>query len=526
LNFAINPKPSRKHLARLRRHLFTISPCHPPRVNPASSSRRTDLAVAITIFLAVVLTRCPTFLRSVLDWDESLYLLIAAQWRAGQLPYTTIWDNKPVGIYAIFAVFQAAFGAQIAAMRIATICFVSLAAYAAYRIAFTLCRQRRAGVLAAAAFVIASLSNDGLAANTEIFMAAFTSLAVCFALSPGRPVATGLLVGLMMGCAFMIKYVAIFEDPAILLLLLSRHARRDAPAAVLAMLAGAAIPLTAVIAIYAQAGDLPLWWACSVASNFRRVATQVQSGALIYAIQTQLWRWGPLYLLAGITLANALWRRNRAGWPNHLFLVLWFLGGCLGVAAAKSFYDHYFLQLLPVLCIIFGCSAAVAPPWSKSLFVIAVLALPGWAAVAALGDAARPVIAWRGGIVLLADGQKTIASDLAAPLAAAPDARIYVFDSQPILYSLVNRPPPTRFAFPSVLTTIFLANVADVDAVAEETRILAAEPLFIIRRPSPPRGANALNPPVYALLSQTLATHYRLWRRYPNALVYENTAVK
>ncbi len=495
-------------------------------MNPISPSRRTDLAAALAIFLAVFITRCPTFLRSVLDWDESLYDLIAAQWRAGHLPYTTIWDNKPVGIYAIFAVFQAVFGAPIAAIRIATIGFVSLAAYAVYRIAVTLCRQRQAGVLAAAAFVIASLSNDGLAANTEIFMAAFTSLAVCFALSPGRPVATGLLVGLMMGCAFMTKYVAIFEDPAILFLLLSRHNRRAAPGILLAVIAGAALPLAAVILTYAQAGALPLWWACSIESNFRRVGTQVQSGALSYAIQTQLWRWGPLYLLAGIMLVTAFLRKGRAGWPDHLFLALWFLGGCLGVAAAKSFYDHYFLQLLPVLCVVFGCSTCVAPRWSKPLLVIAVLALPGWAAFAALGDASRQVITWNHGIVLSADEPETIAADLAAPLAASPAATVYVFDSQPILYALLNRTPPTRFVLPSVLTTKFLANVAGVDAVAEETRILSLQPLFIIRRPKPVASANAANPAVYALLAETLAAHYRLWRRYPDALVYVSTAVR
>jgi 4-amino-4-deoxy-L-arabinose transferase-like glycosyltransferase len=498
----------------------------PARVKPVSSSWRTELAVALAICLAVFITRCPTFLRSVLDWDESLYFLIAAQWRAGHLPYTTIWDNKPVGIYAIFAVFQAVFCERVAAMRIATICFVSLAAFAVYRIAFAIGRRRLAGILAALAFVVGSLGNDGLAANTEIFMAAFTSLAVCAAFSTGRPIATGLVAGLLMGCAFMTKYVAVFEDPALLFLLLSRHRRQDAPAILLGVIAGAALPLATVVAAYAAAGELPLWWACSVAANFRRVGTQVQSGALAYAVHTQLWRWGPFYLLAGIMLVTSFFRKGRAGWSDHLFLALWFLGGCLGVAAAKSFYDHYFLQLLPVLCVTFGCAAATAPRWSRPAFIIAVLAFPGWAAFAALGDATRPVLTWNHGIILSSDEPETIAADLAAPLAATPQASVYIFDSQPILYALINRPAPTRFVLPSVLTTEFLAQVAGVDAVAEETRILATQPLFIIRRPIPVVSGNAADPAVYALLTQTLTTHYQLWRRYPDALVYISNAVK
>ena len=65
------------------------------------------------LILLAVLSRAPSFVMSVTDWDESLYVIMAGQWRAGHLPYTAVWDNKPIGIYAIFALFQSVFGDRI-----------------------------------------------------------------------------------------------------------------------------------------------------------------------------------------------------------------------------------------------------------------------------------------------------------------------------------------------------------------------------------------------------------------------------
>ena len=359
-------------------------------------------------FVAVSgLSRVPAFFRTVMDWDESLYFLVAAQWRAGQLPYTTIWDNKPVGIYAILAVFQALFGERVFAMRIASAVVGGLTAYVVYRIGRQLNGVGRRGpaLLAGGAYLICSLSNDGMAANTEPFMAGFTALAVLAAAGPGWPWRRGVLAGVLVGAAFMVKYVAVFEAPAVLLLLLLRHPTpgwRGRIGLALAFGAGAAAPLAATILLYWHAGALGLWWSASVASNFRRVGGAVPPGALAYAARLELLRLGPLLGLGLLVLAAAArlaWRRPwRPADGVTLFLALWLLGGCVGVAAAKSFYDHYFLQLLPVLCVTLGWWASRLPGWRRPTLGLAaalVLALPAWAAVVALRQAAAPVLAWQ-----------------------------------------------------------------------------------------------------------------------------------
>jgi hypothetical protein len=259
---------------------------------------------------------------------------------------------------------------------------------------------------------------------------------------------------------------------------------------------GAGLPLAAVMALYALAGDFPVWLDCSVLSNSRRVAAPVTQTALHYALHIELWRWGTLYL-AGFAMAG--WAVKRRGFPE-VFLVAWLLGGLAGVVVSKSFYDHYFLQLLPVLCVTLGVWFARLPRGVlRAGFVAAALAPPALAAETALSQAMGPDVIRQAG------------ADLHT-------RSLYVFDGQPILYALTGALPPTRYVLPSELIGLTLPKVAGVDPVAEVARILATRPEYIVRRDPAPANMNAA---VYAEVDAALAARYALWRRYPGFEVYK-----
>ena len=453
--------------------------------------------IALLFFAATLLSRIPTFSRSVLDWDESLYFLMAQQWRHGHLPYTTIWDNKPIGIYAIFAVAQAVFGDRVIAIRLAMVLCVSVLAFAVYRITRALTDNEAAGLLAGGALILCSLSNDGLASNTELFMACCTALAVWASLTSER----AFLVGLLLGAAFIIKYVSVFETPAIFIFFLIRHPR---PSAGFRMILGAALPLALAALLYAASGRLGLWWTSSIAANFRRVNAPFTAQAFDYALHVELLRWGTMYLAGLALLILAAARRQAA----DLFPAAWLLGGAVGVVAAKSFYDHYFLQVLPVLCVSLGVLFARLRPavWVQAGLVVVALALPAWAAKTSIGN------------ILIPD----VPAEVGAALKAAPGS-LYVFDSQPIIYALAGKTPPTRFVLPSELIGRSLPDVAGDDPVAEVGRILAGAPTFIVRRSAPQTNPTLINPAVYAQVNAAITAHYRLWRRYPGILVFRRT---
>jgi hypothetical protein len=444
------------------------------------------------VFLAAALaTRLPILHRSVLDWDESLYFLMAQAWRAGHLPYTTIWDNKPIGIYVIFAAFQTVIPG-VAAMRVATTFCVGVLATTVFCITEILTRNRSAGWVAGGLLVLCSLSNDGLSANSELFMATFTALAVLAALAD----APAWVAGLALGCAFMIKYVMAPEAFFVFLLLYHQRGGKAAGNAA----AVAALPLLAAAGLYAAVGQLPLWWDCSIVSNFRRAAVKLHPGVLSAAVSAQGWRWGPLYLTAlGLTVTA-----RRRGFVTN-FPLFWLLGGLIGAVSAKSFYDHYFLQTLPALCVLAGYAWARLPPGGavRDLFVAALAMLPLHAGWQALRDVSGP----------------DLPVEIGSALTAARAQSLYVFDSQPIIYSLTGLPPPTRYVLPSELTGLTLPQVAGVAPVAEVARILASAPQYVVRR-EPPPGPDVGNAEVYAELDAALAAHYALVQTWPGAALY------
>jgi 4-amino-4-deoxy-L-arabinose transferase-like glycosyltransferase len=413
-----------------------VSASHPPTARAIPASRVPNRApgqargaglswqfqtgVALSLFLVVLITRLPTFFRSVMDWDESLYFLMAEQWRAGHLPYTAIWDNKPIGIYGLFALFQSWFGDNIVSIRIASVLFITATAFAIFKIVLQIPASRyrvQSALFASLAYVICSLTNDGLSANTEIFMACFTALAVLSALSR-----QAFLAGLLFGMAFMTKYVAVFEFPALAFAVLAltppltpKRQLKTAIRAALALLTGAALPLALTILLYADSGHLHSWLEDSILSNFRRVDVPVSMPALTYALDIELLRWSPLFLISFIMLALAALQIPRGlarktfspAARFNIFLALWLIGGCIGVASAKSFFDHYFLQILPVMCITLAwlpLNLTFTRRLRKLpvlLLCAAVLALPLAAAATAISQAATPILALTNGHVSL-----------------------------------------------------------------------------------------------------------------------------
>jgi 4-amino-4-deoxy-L-arabinose transferase-like glycosyltransferase len=468
---------------------------------------RTQIFALLAFFAFAWLARWPTIFASVLDWDESLYLLMAEAWVHGNLPYTTIWDNKPLGIYAIFAAALTVGGHHVAAIRAASIIAVSLTAFAVFRIAFALLPatpvRLACALIAGLAYGVGALANDGLAANTEIFMACFTALALVTALSPGGPFRVGVVTGMLFAAAILTKYVAIFEAPAILLALLWFQPRATIVRRLAGAFTGGLLPLAAIIVTYALHGQLGLWWQDSVIANLARAGAHVTPASLLYDLNVQLTSWLPFYLAPFIMLLR--WRdQSRV----QIFLLIWLIGAAAGVASAKYFYDHYFQQILPVLCVITGlifsrlAQRLIAP--SFALF-IAIPAIAGATAIWKI--AARP------------DMPAIIANDLRGVL--QPGQSVYVFDDQPVIYFLLNEAPPTRFVLPSTLTTNFLSRVAGVNAADEVTRILAARPAYIVINNFPTARPPDKNQTVYNLMSTSLAGHYHVWRNYAAATIYQ-----
>ena len=269
-----------------------------------------DVAIFGACFLLSVLLRLPSFFRSVVDWDESLYLLIATQWLEGHPPYTTIWDHKPPGIYLWFALALLLFGHSVLSIRLAACLAVSVTSYSLYRIASTGegSQGRLVGLGAAGLYLVFSLGNGGLAANTEIFVSPFVMSAAAILLAPcgSRPPLRGLLAsGILLGLAISTKWVALWDGIALLLILAVCPVLFGAPTSIAAALVSRRLlffsAATCLISLAMIVLNQPAVWV--VALDAAMVATAAvyvasTSSSPVQYLRATVLEWGTL--LAGV----------------------------------------------------------------------------------------------------------------------------------------------------------------------------------------------------------------------------------
>jgi hypothetical protein len=500
-------------------------------------------AIGGGLVLLTTLTRLPAFALSVVDWDESLYFIMAEQWRAGHLPYTTVADNKPIGIYALFAAFQTVFGDTPVAIRVAGVLAIGATAVLVYRLTRHLLRERPAltaelsGALAGALFIVTTIPDGGVASNTESFMEPFICLGMLLALTPAGRIRAGraLVIGLSLGAAFMVKYVAIFDMFAVFLAVTALPGRTrpglarlvDVGRLGLVFSLGALAPFVAAVLLYAAHGALGVFVQASLLSNLRRVAIPVSGDSFLSAFGAQLVLY-PTLFAALLWVVMRLIARRGAGRLEMLVLLCWGVTASAGVASGGLYFSHYFIQLLPVLCIAVGLMVGQITAWRRSARFVALLVLIAAGLIPSIQEAAADLgriipIALRPPVGLgpLRDTPAKVAADLAPELAKAPGQTIYVFDGEPVLYSLLHARLPTRYVFPSFLLSRLLSYTVNIDPLAQLDGIMAERPLFVIRRRFPGvQSPQTRNLAVYAKMAADLAADYSVWRVYDTMVVY------
>src|SRR3569833_3191625 len=72
----------------------------------------------LLMLLPAFLLRASSFRISVIDWDESLYLLQAREWLRGGWPLVATWDMHPVGGPAMVSIALLAFGESVISVRL------------------------------------------------------------------------------------------------------------------------------------------------------------------------------------------------------------------------------------------------------------------------------------------------------------------------------------------------------------------------------------------------------------------------
>jgi hypothetical protein len=266
------------------------------------------LEVVTLLLLVALALRAPSFGVTGLDWDESLYVVMAQRWLQGGLPYVAVWDQHPVGLPALLAASTWLIGDGLLATRIA--CLLAVTGTAALLYGFLARRAAAplAGPFAALFYMFYMSRPDGLAANTEVFnnlvvSAASFLLLGQFIAGSRRVRASAMFVSsLLLGIGLQFKYVVMPEAVLLCCAVLYKMLRdgerlvRTLSLAVLAMVGGL-LPTALATLYFWHAGVLPAYLDAN-------------------------WRANVAYLDSPLTLATIL-ARLRFGLLTYSIMILW-----------------------------------------------------------------------------------------------------------------------------------------------------------------------------------------------------------
>ncbi len=489
------------------------------------------------LVLYTLLLRWGTFLPSVINHDESTYIVIAGEILRGEVYLDQVVDTKPASLYWLYTLLYLLGDGKIWAFRFFTALFVAFTAFCLLKASTKASGSREVGMAAALAYPLmcSVYTYYGISPNAELFFNALTAAAIALAIPPllvSSPILLSIekdtapaqsarfkpvlgtrasandtaqtfdqnpfnkrfpsyaLAGFLLGLAVTIKPMAAAEALAIGLFLLWWGWKKKAFIAAifqacLPLTLAFLLPLAALWTYYYQLGMLQdlLFYNWEVT---KRYPIEVAAHLRLLFMGDYALRYSPLLIVAVVA-----WRQL----PSHLrpwtyFLLLQLALVTVVVLATGKRFGHYQIQLHPVL-------ASLAALWWLPL-----VSPPKWLR----GISFQRGAAWLfllasfigAGMAFKYSYRVDPARDLAAYLQPrlAPEEEIFTINSLQILYHLLDRPVPTPYVHPSLLFYDHHVKALDIDLQAEADRIFARPQLtYLIVREKDWKGAlYATNP--------------------------------
>ena len=393
------------------------------------------------LLLAVVL-RVGSFFYTVIDHDESTYIVIADELLRGGTYLRDVIDTKPLGIFVIYELLIELTGGHIPLLRLATSVVIALSAAGLYLASVRVTGERTAGYVAGVVYVLmCSVYTDyGMSPNTEHYFNALTIWAV--AVSVASPRKRWGLAGTLLGLAFVIKPFAAAEAGAVGLYLVwyYRHDWRALLKNGLVLLFQWLAPVAVVIALF-WAEDLlsELWfYSVEVAAAY---PVELPWYLRLKYMGDYLLRYSPFILWAvwaGTQVRPLSKEKHLRQWRYYLLLQC-LLVTTVVLLTGKRF-GHYQIQLHPIVALYVGATSGIV-----YREILRRRWVPWLVAVVAVGIGIGHATYYAG----KSDDRRELADYLAPRL--GPDETFLTLDGFQILHHLLDRPVPTPYVHSSLL---------------------------------------------------------------------------
>lgn len=440
--------------------------------------------LAVLAAIAFVAIRIP-YLPVPLERDEGEYAYIAQRILAGDVPYRDAFDQKPPGVFAVYALALTVLPPTAVSVHVVAGVWTALSGLVLFGLVRTLAGGLAAGF---ACLVFAVFSTDprlfATAANTEVFLLLPMIASAAWALRAAERGRGWWTAGLLAGVACLFKQVAVTHLAflAVFALVQGHGVGRDVGGVVRRLCylgAGVVCAWLPVVGLFAALDAWDPFLDAVLLHNLEysgAVDAALGLELLLRAISLQLPSFGVAWLLGAVALcAPAL--AGRRAWA---FLGGWWLCSLLGVSVGLYFRPHYFLQLLPALSGLVGLTLAAS---ARRCFALASPSM-AWAGFAALVGIALgpPLLA---SAPNLGAGSPTAISramygfnpfpeapEIARYLrnTSGPDETVFILGSEPEILFHAERRSASRFIFVYPLTAPFAGALERQQEVVREVR--------------------------------------------------------
>lgn len=459
------------------------------------------LPLSLPLFMVIAFaSRLAWFGNPVADYDEQLYSLVGARMLGGMLPYVDLWDRKPFGLFAIYAISRAFGGPAPVCFQLLAACFAGVGAWQVYRLALSLSeRLTAAGCGLIYLFLLDTYGNHSGQSETFFLplMLGMLMLLRDMPASAGKAVARCALAMTLGGLALQIKYTVLPQCLFFGAYALYRltHAGLPRPhvlkaAAAFALLGVA--PTFLIALFYAATGHFEAFFHANFVSFFERAPyTAGRFNLRILQIATPLL----ISLCGGVYMVLREGRLRDARLWN--LCLLWAFASLASVFLPSTIYPYYFAALAPSAILVsvplldregplgpFPLIAVLAATFASSGIARAVREGPGESArFERLAEVVMPHVS-----------------------SAGPTGCLFVFDGPTALYERTGGCLPSRFIYPDHLNNALEREALGVDQAAEVQRILATRPGVIVTSAEP---VTPQNPASTEAVRVAIARDYR-----------------
>lgn len=325
--------------------------------------KRKEIWFIILVPFLFFLLRLPSLIEPYWYGDEGVYEIIGRALNNGRILYSQIWDNKPPLLYLIYAIANA----DQFTVRFLSLVSGVVSAVLFYYLSNKLFRSYKISAIITVfyIFLFATPILEGNIANAENFMLLpiIASGLLVYRISEIKKITHAYLAlfsaGLLLGIAFLLKIVAIFDFAAFFIFLTCLSGRqafifgaenkrlyKDLLKKLGAYILGFLIPVVFTVLYFIIQGSVADFVQATFFSNIGYVGYKnsfiISQGFLLLKL---------LALFAATALV--FWKRKSIP-QSVMFIFIWFFFSFFNAFFSGRSWNHYLLVLLPSTVLLFG----------------------------------------------------------------------------------------------------------------------------------------------------------------------------